>query len=90
MSGFRIGTLWAFVAVGDEGEGLIGSVHPASGVFVPFVAADRARLESLKEKAIEIARYSGQTIRLVRFDLRADVELIRPNGAVEPVGGDSH
>lgn len=79
---FQVVQLWAFLSVGDDGEeGLIGASTP-SGAFVPFVAADLARMEAVKQMAIEIARKHAATIRLVRFNLRTDIEMITPAGDV--------
>lgn len=46
--------------------------------WVPFVAADETRLAQLTARAHLIARASGRTVRLVRFDVRVDLEEIKP------------
>lgn len=78
MSGFRIGAVWAFLAVDpDDGdEGVVGMATPAG--WIPFVAADERRLVDLREHAVAIARATGRSIELVRFDVRTDVETIDP------------
>lgn len=78
---FNVVQLWAFLASGDDGEeGLIG-VSSAAG-FIPLVASDLARMEAVKQLAIGIARDHSTTIRLVRFNLRTDIEMIMPTGDV--------
>jgi hypothetical protein len=42
----------------------------------PLVAADRARVESLRGIAREIARLGGRPVKLVRFLVREDLEVI--------------
>lgn len=80
---FKVETLWAFISAGDDGEeGLIGATT-GSGTFVPFIAADRARLESLRPMAMQIAQQHAATILLVRFDLRTDVQKLTAAGAVD-------
>ena len=72
---FKIKNIHAFVAVGDDGdEGVIGEM--INGVMTPFVCADEARVESLREKAFEIGKHTGKKVKLVRFSTREDVEEI--------------
>jgi hypothetical protein len=73
----RIERLFAFVAEDESGEGLTGFWDPASG-WMPMVAADEARVESLRQMAERIATESGKPIRLLRFDVRTEVETITP------------
>lgn len=77
--GFVIDAVWAFVAVhadGDEGV-LAMSIN---GQWVPFIAADRTRLEELIPKARALGKASNKSIRLVRFDARTVVEVFHPDG----------
>jgi hypothetical protein len=76
----RIDHLWAFIAENETGEGLAGFWDPSSG-WMPMVAADEARVGSLRLMAERIARESGKTIRLLRFDVRTEVETIDPQEA---------
>jgi hypothetical protein len=71
--GQRIDRLYAWIAVEpDGGEGVcsarIGDIH------YPMVGADRARIESMREYAQEIAKLSGRRIRLVEFTGRVVIE----------------
>lgn len=75
--GFRIGELFAFVSIHDDGdEGVCAAT--IGGVMMPLIAADRARLEELRPYAVLAARASGRPVALVRFDQRTDVEIIEP------------
>lgn len=76
MTGFRIQTLSAFIAVdpkdGDEG---VVAAH-IDGVWYPLTCADQARIDSLRPHAQDIARATGITIKLVEFSVRRDVETL--------------
>lgn len=66
-------SLWAFFSIDADGdEGLIASFF--NGAWMPLVAADKARVESLRPLAEEVARESGKTVVLAKFSLREDVE----------------
>lgn len=74
---FRIETIHAFVAVDDDDEeGLTGFMSESG--WMPMVAADPTRLESLRPIAQQIAAASGATIKLVRFSQREELEVIAP------------
>ena len=75
----RIVELFAFLAVGDDGdEGVIGGYF--DGSWMPFVGADMARMESLRAFAEEISRKTGKRIVLAKFSAREDVETIGGKG----------
>lgn len=74
----KIERIWAFVSVdpADNNEGVAAAtIH---GAFMPLIAADQARLDSLRPYARAIARASGMTLRLVEFSQRTVVEEIAP------------
>lgn len=74
---FKIEAIHAFICDnGEEGEGLIGQA--IGGTFMPYVAADRARLESLKPRAQEIANMLGKPVKLIRLGVREDLEILEP------------
>lgn len=74
--GFKIKEIHAFIATEDDGtEGIIGQLAP-DGVFMPFVCADAERVKSLRPFAIQIARTSNKPLKLVRFSMREDLEVI--------------
>lgn len=73
--GFRIQTLWAFVAVHEDGdEGLVAGM--IGGQWMPLIAADEARLADLRPLAEKIVAATGKPVRLVRFDTRTEVDTI--------------
>ena len=77
MSRRRITELWAYLAIDptDNVEGIVGMLDDTN-TWIPLVGADRRRMESLAEVAREIARTSGQPVRLVRFTTRTDMEIL--------------
>jgi len=80
---FKIVEVHAYIATEADGtEGVIGKVLQVSGipepVFMPFIMADRARLESLRPHAEQIARLTGRPIVLARFSTRVDLEIVKP------------
>lgn len=77
--GFELQTLTAFVAVdpANGDEGIIGRTLP-NGVMMPMIGADQARIESLKPEAAQIAKMTGQTVRMIRFTGREILEELEP------------
>ena len=73
----RIESMYAFIAEdsGPDDEGVIG-MHTGAG-WVPLVAADMARVESLRPFAASIARTTRKPVKLVHFTQRQDIEIIR-------------
>lgn len=72
----RIEHLWAWISYDDEGEGVCGLL--LNGTWVPMIAADEDRLRSLRPRAMEVAKVSGKELRLVKFSVREDLEIIEP------------
>lgn len=65
--------LWAFVSVDDDGvEGLVAAPFGSPDNLLPLIAADRARLDSLRPIARQIARATGAKIRLLKLTGRED------------------
>lgn len=75
--GYRIDRLFAYVALDDEGEGVVSMTMPGLGT-VPFVGADSDRMLSLRPQAQLIAKQTGKQVKLIRFDTRTEVEVIDP------------
>jgi hypothetical protein len=73
--GFRIGEVHAYLVVAANGDEGIAAFHTGQG-WMPMVCADRTRIESLRPIAEQLARETGQEIKLVRFAVRTDVETI--------------
>lgn len=72
----HINEIWAFLSVDkkDKTEGVIGMMTPNG--WVPFIAADAARLTSLMPQVEDMVRETGMTIRLVKFTNREEVRTI--------------
>lgn len=79
----RIEQMYAFIAEdrGPGDEGVTAFKGPLG--WMPMVAADEARVESLREVAREMAR-AGKRIKLVRFSVREEVEVFKPTPAPRP------
>lgn len=73
-----IDEMWAWVSSDAEGEGILGASMVLAGqpVMMPLVGADRARMESFRGLAREIASREHKRVRLIRFSSREVVETI--------------
>jgi len=76
----KIKTIFAFIALDrePEDEGVVAAL--AGGIWMPLVAADEARIESLKSIARQIASATRKKIVLAKFSVREDIEEITPMG----------
>lgn len=74
----QISELFAFIAEdsGPDDEGIV-AFNPEGLLWMPMVAADRERVDSLRTWAQAIAKSTGQKIRLVRFSTREVLEEIK-------------
>jgi len=72
----KITEVYAFVSVDEFGEGVIGMTLAVNGreTFMPFVCADKKRMESIKPHAKEIARTTGKKVRLIKLTTREEIE----------------
>lgn len=68
--------LYVFVAEdkGPEDEGV--AAFNVNGQWFPLFGADKERTESLKPFARVIAKSTGKKIKLLRFSVREEVEVI--------------
>lgn len=68
--------MFAFVAedTGPEDEGLVA--EKIGGFWFPLVGADMARITSLRPMAERIAHHTGKKIKLIRFCVREEMEVI--------------
>ena len=71
----RIEHLWAFLSVDEGGEGVCAAPMDGLGA-VPLIAADEARLKSIRPMAQQIAKLFGKPVRLAKFGSREDVEIV--------------
>ena len=74
----RIEHVWAWITSDEYGEGVCGFLDQRHNQWIPLIAADQARLKSLRQYAIEIAQTSGRTVKLVKFTVREEEEIIKP------------
>ena len=72
----KITEIYVFASVDTGGEGIIGQTVHMGGrdVFMPFVCADKARMEDLKPLAKEIARNAKRKVKLIRLSVREELE----------------
>ena len=71
----KIDAMWAFVSVDQDGNEGVCAFQSGMGP-MPMVAADGARVDSLRPIARSLTR-SGLTIKLVKFSKREDLELFK-------------
>lgn len=80
MRGFRIATLSAFIAKGEDGdEGVVAA--RLGDTWFPLVAADDKRLEQLRPMAKRIAFETKARIELIRFVRGQVLETIDERGS---------
>lgn len=74
----KITEVYCFVSVDENGEGIIGETMKIQGkeVFMPFVCADKDRMESLKPFAARIHIETGKKIKLIRLSNREELEIM--------------
>lgn len=73
----QITEIYVFIAKDKDGsEGI--PAFTFGSLMMPLVAADEARVESLREKAQKIATASGQALTLCKFTLRTELEVVEP------------
>lgn len=73
----KIDVLYAYIATGEDGEGLCG-YQQNDGAWIPMVGANIARHKFLRQRAQEIATKTGLAIKLVKFSVREEIETIEP------------
>lgn len=76
----QITEMYAFVSKDEGGEGLVGMTMPIGGqaTFMPFVCADKDRMESLKPMAMKMAKLGNKKIKLIRLTVREELEEYLP------------
>lgn len=76
----KIEKIYAFIAEdnGPDDEGITAFLGPGGGMWMPMVAADLARVISLRPLAQDIARRSGKPVHLLEFSIRTELEVIQP------------
>jgi hypothetical protein len=71
----QIDEMFAFVAVSEKGEGVMGADMMIDGrlCFVPLVGADMARVEQLVPLAKKIQEEMNQPFKIYKFGQKEDI-----------------
>ena len=67
-----IDAMYAFVAQGEEGEGVMGAMT-GDGVMMPLVGADMKRILSLIPVADQISKVTGIPYKIYKFSNKQDI-----------------
>lgn len=75
QSNLKIDSIYAFVAIGEEGEGIMAGSTVIDGIpmMLPLVGADIERVISLYPMAKQISKASGRDFKVYKFDNKSDV-----------------
>jgi hypothetical protein len=74
----RINQLWIVTFVNEAGREVVAQAKLTSGDYVPLIAADPERLESVMSAARDLAKTRNIKMRLVKLTNRLDIEDIAP------------
>jgi hypothetical protein len=74
----RIDQLWLVTYVDDAGREIVVQVKAVTGEYVPLIAVDSVRLESITAAAYGLAQARNVKMRLIKFTKRLDIEDIAP------------
>jgi hypothetical protein len=69
--------MFAFVSEDGDCEGVV-ALQGRDGMWMPLVGADMARVDSIRVVAQKIANSTGRRLRLLRFTVRHELEVIEP------------
>lgn len=69
---FEITELYAYVAVNDDGEGIVATQIMMNGelYFAPLVTNNLETLKSYESRVLMIGKMSGRNIKLLKFNNR--------------------
>ena len=73
-----INQLWFVTYINEAGQEIVAQAKAATGEYVPLIAADPARLESIVGAARGLAKANNLKMRLITFTNRLDIEDIEP------------
>lgn len=68
----KITEVYVFVSMDKDGEGIIS--RSFGDLMLPFVCADKERMEQLKPIAKNMARQTGKKIKLIKLTHREEIE----------------
>ena len=74
----RINQLWLVTYINEAGLETVAQAKLVTGEYVPLIAADAERLESVMEAAHDIAKAKNLKMRLIKFTNRLEIEDIAP------------
>jgi hypothetical protein len=74
----RINQLWLVTYINEAGQEIVAQAKLATGEYVPLIAADPARLESIMSAARGLAKANNVKMRVSKFANRLDIEEIAP------------
>src|SRR5258708_2535529 len=74
----RINQLWFVTYVNEAGQEIVAQAKAATGEYVPLIAADPARLESIMAAARGLAKANNLKMRLIRFPNRIHFTTLAP------------
>jgi hypothetical protein len=74
----RLNQLWLVTYINEAGLETVAQAKLVTGEYVPLIAADAERLESVMEAARDIAKAKNLKMRLIRFTNRLEIEDIAP------------
>ena len=74
----RINQLWLVTYINEAGQETVAQAKAATGEYVPLIAADSARLESMLPAARNLATTRNIKMRLIKLTNRVDIEDIVP------------
>lgn len=69
----KIESLVAFISQAEDGDDGLMAFRQQDGTWIPLVASDRVRIESLIGMAELIKKESGQPYKIVRFSGYEDI-----------------
>ena len=74
----RINQLWLVTYIDEAGQELVAQAKASTGHYVPLIAADAVRLESMMPAARGVAKANKLKMRVIKFTNRLDVDEILP------------
>ena len=74
----RINQLWLVTYINEAGLETVAQAKLVTGEYVPLIAADAERLESVMAAARGIAKAKNLKMRLIKFTNRLEIEDIAP------------
>jgi hypothetical protein len=74
----RLNQLWLVIYVTETGEEVLAEGKLTNGRYVPLIAADQARMESILPAARDLAKANNIKMRLIKFTNRVNVQDIVP------------